>query len=42
MNEQELINLKLELAKAWLDNGQEQLARDIIRSVIEKGAGPNE
>lgn len=42
MNDQEVVNYKLQLAKAWLDNGQEQLARDIVRSIIERDGGPNE
>lgn len=42
MTEQDIINFKLSLAKSWLDNGQEQLARDIIRSIIEKAEGTNE
>ena len=42
MTDQELINFKLDLAKAWLNNGQEQLARDMIRSIIEKAEGNKE
>ena len=42
MTEQEVINFKLELAQAWLNNGQDQLARDIIRTIIEKTEGANE
>ena len=37
MTEQEVINFKLELARAWLEHGQEQLARDLVRSIIEEG-----
>jgi Tfp pilus assembly protein FimV len=36
MTNQEIINYKLELARAWLENGQEDLARDLVRSIIEK------
>ena len=36
------VQFKLDLAKAWLDNGQESLARDLIRSIIENGEGANE
>jgi FimV-like protein len=36
MTEQEIINYKLELARAWIQNGQEELARELIKSVIEK------
>lgn len=28
---------KLDLARAWLENGQEELARNIVRSIIESG-----
>ena len=35
MTDQNAINFKLELARAWLENGQEQLARDIIKTIIE-------
>lgn len=42
MTNQEIIDFKLALAKAWLDNGQERLARDIIRSIIEKAEGQND
>lgn len=31
------IDFQLSLAKAWLDNGQEQLARDIISKIINDG-----
>ena len=42
MTNQEIVDFKLSLAKAWLENGQEQLARDIIRSIIERAEGQNE
>ena len=42
MNNQEIVDFKLSLAKAWLENGQEQLARDIIRSIIKLEEGANE
>lgn len=42
MTDQELINFKLDLAKAWLNNGQERMARDMIRSIIEKAEGNKE
>jgi Tfp pilus assembly protein FimV len=42
MTDQEIINYKLSLAKAWLENGQEDLARDLVRSIIEKAEGQNE
>ena len=42
MTEDEVNEFKLALAKAWLENGQERLARDIIRSIIEKAEGTNE
>lgn len=42
MTEQEVVNFKLELAQAWLNNGQDQLARDIIRTIIEKAEGAND
>jgi Tfp pilus assembly protein FimV len=35
MTNQEIVDFKLGLAKAWLDNGQENMARDIIRTIIE-------
>jgi hypothetical protein len=31
------IDFQLSLAKAWLENGQEQLARDIISKIINDG-----
>ena len=37
MTEQELIDFKLELARAWIQNGHEELARDLVRSIIEEG-----
>jgi Tfp pilus assembly protein FimV len=42
MNDQELINYKLELARAWIQNGHEDLAKDLVRSIIERDGGPNE
>ena len=35
MNQQQIVQFKLELARAWLENGQEELAKDLIRSIIE-------
>ena len=29
------VQFKLDLARAWLENGQEELARSIVRSIIE-------
>ena len=37
MTEQELIDFKLELARAWIQNGHEELARDLVRSIIDRG-----
>jgi Tfp pilus assembly protein FimV len=34
--------LKLSLAKHWLDNGHEDLAKSIIRSIVEGGQKPLE
>ena len=42
MNDQDIINFKLSLAKAWLENGQEDLARSIITSIIERAEGRND
>ena len=42
MTNQEMINFKLELARAWLAQGQEDLARDLVRSIIERDEGSNE
>ncbi len=42
MTEQEVINYKLALAAAWLQNGQEDMARDLVRSIIVKAEGTNE
>ena len=42
MNDQDIINFKLSLAKAWLENGQEDLARSIITSIIERAEGQND
>jgi len=42
MTEKEIVNFKLALAKAWMENGQERLAHDIIRTIVEKAEGQNE
>ncbi len=42
MTDQELINYKLSLAAAWLENGHEDMAKDLVRSIIERDGGPNE
>jgi Tfp pilus assembly protein FimV len=42
MTEQDIINFKLSLAKAWIDNGQEDLAKSIIKTIIERAEGQNE
>jgi Tfp pilus assembly protein FimV len=42
MTDQEIVEFKLALAKAWLDNGQESMARDIIRTIVEKAEGQND
>jgi Tfp pilus assembly protein FimV len=42
MTDQELINFKLELARAWIQNGHEDMARDLVRSIIERDGGKNE
>ena len=42
MNDQQLINFKLELARAWIQNGHEDMAKELVRSMIEKGEGQNE
>lgn len=42
MNDQELINYKLELARAWIQNGHEDLAKDLVRSIIERAEGKND
>ena len=42
MTNQELINFNLELARAWIDNGHEELARNLVRSIIERDEGSNE
>lgn len=39
MNDQELINFKLELARNWLENGHEDMARQIITKIINDGLG---
>ena len=42
MTDQEIINYKLALAAAWLQNGHEDMARDLVRSIIERDGGQNE
>ena len=42
MTNEELVKFKLDLAKAWLENGQESMARDIIRTIVEKAEGTND
>ena len=42
MTDQELINFKLELARAWIENGQQDLARELVKSIIVKAEGINE
>ena len=42
MNEQEIINFKLDLARAWIQNGHEDLARELVKSIIVKAEGTNE
>lgn len=37
MNNEERINFKLELARALLENGREDLAKNIVKSIIEGG-----
>ena len=37
MNNQEQVNFKLDIARAWLENGREDMARNIIKSIIEGG-----
>lgn len=39
MSNQDIINFKLELARAWIDNGQEDLAREIVKSIIDPTVG---
>lgn len=34
---QDSVNFKLDLAKHWLDQGHEELAKSIIRSIVEGG-----
>lgn len=36
MTDQESINLKLDLARHWLEQGHEELAKSIISSIIEE------
>ncbi len=42
MTEQEVINYKLALAAAWLQNGHEDMARELVKSIIVKAGGTNE
>lgn len=42
MNEQEIINFKLDLARAWIQNGHEDLAIELVKSIIVKAEGQNE
>jgi Tfp pilus assembly protein FimV len=42
MTDQEIINYKLELARAWIQNGHEDMAKDLVRSIIERDEGTNE
>jgi Tfp pilus assembly protein FimV len=42
MTEQEIVDFKLALAAAWLQNGHEDMARDLVRSIIERDGGKNE
>lgn len=42
MNDQQIVDFKLGLAKAWLENGQEELARSIISSIIVRDEGTND
>jgi len=37
MTEQEVISYKLELARAWLEHGHEDMARDLVKSIIDRG-----
>jgi FimV-like protein len=42
MTNQEIINFKLDLARAWIQNGHEDLARELVKSIIVKAEGQNE
>ena len=42
MTDQEIINYKLELARAWIQNGHEDMARELVKSIIVKAEGTNE
>jgi Tfp pilus assembly protein FimV len=42
MTNQDIINFKLELARAWINNGQHDLAKELVRSIIERDGGQNE
>ena len=37
MNNQEQVNFKLDLARAFIENGREDMARNIVKSIIEGG-----
>jgi hypothetical protein len=42
MTDQEAIDFKLALAAAWLQNGHEDMARELVKSIIVKAGGTNE
>jgi len=42
MSDQDSIQFKLELARAWIQNGHEDMARELVKSIIERDGGPNE
>jgi Tfp pilus assembly protein FimV len=42
MTNQEIINFKLDLARAWIQNVHEDLARELVKSIIVKAEGQNE
>ena len=35
MTKDDIVQFKLALAQAWLENGQEELARSIVKSIID-------
>jgi FimV-like protein len=37
MTNEEIVKFKLELARAWIQNGQEDMAKNLVRSIIEEG-----
>lgn len=41
MNQNQIVQYKLDLAKAWIENGQTDLAKKIVRSIIEEGTDAN-